>query len=336
MKAAVLFGKGDLRVTEFPDPVVHDGDVLVAVSYCGICGTDLHKFAGMAGSRPVKYPVPLGHEISGTVAAVGASVTGFKVGDRVCVDPNWSCGKCEFCRRGIRHLCTSSRGVVKGMAQYVSSPEENVYHVPDSLDLRYASLAEPLSCCLHGVDLLDLRTGDTVVIIGLGAIGMMMTQIVRAATGMDPVCIDALESKREVAEKVGARLFINSRTENIKEVLAANGITNPTKVLECVGLPVTAEMALDIAGRGATVVLFGVAANGAVAGLNLYDAFTKELVIKTSYINPGTTARAIDMLASGAIDASLLISAEISLDEFPAEIVSREHIKNGKVIVRIE
>ena len=116
MKAAVLFGPGDLRVTDFPEPPLGEDCVKVAVAYCGVCGTDFHKYAGKGGSRPVTYPVPLGHEVSGVVVETGSKVKDFKPGDRVTVDPNWSCGHCWFCQNGKRHHCTNSRGVVKGMA----------------------------------------------------------------------------------------------------------------------------------------------------------------------------------------------------------------------------
>lgn len=335
MKAAVLFGKGDLKIAEFPDPKVKDDDVLVAVSYCGICGTDLHKFAGHAGSRPVVYPVPLGHEISGVVKEVGKNVTRFKPGDRVTVDPNHSCGKCDACRRGQRNMCEASRGVVKGMAEYVSAPEENVYHLPDGMSLRDASLTEPLSCCLHGLDQLDLKCGQTVALIGLGAIGTMMLQLLRRIYGVRVIAIDAIEEKRTVAADLGAELFVNSATENVKEAIAAAGIGNVDRVLECVGLPVTAELALSVAGRGATVVLFGVGSQDSYAKLGLYEMFSKELTIKASYVNPDTSDRAIAILSDGFLDTDKIISRVIDLDEAPEEIATRKYVRYGKVVVRV-
>ncbi|MCF0238111.1 MAG: hypothetical protein HUK24_05885, partial [Sphaerochaetaceae bacterium] len=114
-----------------------------------------------------------------------------------------------------------------------------------------------------------------------------------------------------------------------------NGIECIEKVIECVGLPVTAEKAIDIAGKGATVVLFGVANPNAVVSLKQYELFSKELVIKTSYINPDCTQRAINLLASGAIDSSKIISKIISLDDFPKEIETKQYSKLGKVVVSI-
>ena len=335
MKAAVLFGPHDLRVTDFPDPEMSPDGVMIRVSYCGICGTDFHKFAGGSGSRPVKYPVPLGHEVSGIVEAVGPEVRQFKPGDRVTVDPNWSCGKCWYCRNGKRYLCTNSRGVVKGMAEFVCPPEENVYRIPDSLSLEAAALTEPLSCCLHGVDQLDVRLGETVAIVGFGAIGQLIFQLLKHSAAGKIIVIETVEEKRALALEMGAYLFVDPLTENVSETIRNAGIECVEKVIECVGLPVTAETALDIAGRGATVVLFGVGAPDAVIRLRQYDAFSKELVIKTSFINPFTAGRALELLESGTVDASRSISRIITLDEFPEEIRTRRYSRQGKVLVKI-
>lgn len=336
MKAAVLFGAGDLRITDFPEPELKDDCVKIAVSYCGICGTDFHKFAGRAGSRPVVYPVCLGHEISGVVAEVGSSVTSFKKGDRVTVDPNWSCGSCSMCKKGKRHLCTASRGVVKGMAEFVCPPAENVYLIPDSLSLKYAALTEPLSCCLHGVDLLELKPGETVAVVGCGAIGSIMISLLKSFGAGKIVAIDADSHKKANALELGADLFINSIEEDPVKTLEAKGITCVDKVIECVGISVTAELSLSIAGRGATVVLFGVSDKDSVVGLKWYEAFTKELVIKTSYINPCTTSRAISLLENKIIDADKAISAVISLDDALEEIKTRKLSAKGKVLVCVK
>lgn len=334
MKAAVLRGPKDVRVEEFPEPPMNENCVKIAVAYCGLCGTDFHKFAGKSGSRPVTYPVPLGHEASGVVVEVGKAVTQFKVGDRVTVDPNWSCGKCHWCHKGKRHLCRNSKGVVKGMAEFICPPEENVYHIPDSLSLRDAALTEPLSCCLHGIELLDVKMGDVVVIIGMGAIGLMMLQLCLKASAGKIIVVEPIEEKRETAIKMGATLFINPQTEDVAKVIKENGITCVDKVLECVGLVSTAQLALEVADPGATVLLFGVSDNGAILPVDLYKAFTKELTIKTSYVNPGTMPAAIDLLEKKAIETDNFIQ-EIAIEQLPKELETKQFTKKGKVVVRI-
>ena len=335
MKATVLFGPKDLRVTDFNEPPLLDNGVKVAVAYCGLCGTDFHKFAGKAGSRPVVYPVPLGHEISGVVVEVGKNVTEFKKGDRVTVDPNWSCGNCYYCKNGKRHLCSNSKGVVKGLAEYICPPKENVYLLPDSLSLTYGALTEPLSCCLHGVDLLDVKSGETVAVIGSGAIGALMIQILKSTGAGKIIAFDANDKKREIAKDLGAYAFINPVTENVEDAINNLGIECVDKVIECGGIPATASLALSVAGRGATVVLFGVSDPEAILPLKWYEAFTKELVIKTSYINPNTTGRAIAMLENGVINADKAISAVIDMTDVEKEISTRALSSQGKVIVKV-
>lgn len=335
MKAAVLFGPGDLRVTDFPEPALADGCVKIAVSYCGVCGTDFHKFQGKGGSRPVVYPVPLGHEASGIVVEVGSRVKHFKPGDRVTVDPNWSCGHCWFCQNGKRHFCTNSRGVVKGMAEYICPPQENVYHIPDTLSLKDAALAEPLSCCLHGLDLLDVKLGDTVVVVGMGAIGQIMLQLLAHSAAANIIVIEPVEEKRQRAMEMGATLFVNPFIEDPVEAIRRAGIENVDKVMECGGVSATAQTAIEVAGKGATVVLFSVADPDAVLPLKLYEAFQKELTIRTSFINPLTTGRAIRLLSAGAIDTSAAISYVLTLEELEEEIKTRRYSRLGKVVVKV-
>ena len=335
MKATVLFAPKDLRVTDFKEPPLLDNGVKVAVAYCGLCGTDFHKFMGKAGSRPVVYPVPLGHEVSGVVVDVGKNVTEFKKGDRVTVDPNFSCGNCYYCKNGKRHLCSNSKGVVKGLAEYICPPKENVYLIPDTLSLLDASLTEPLSCCLHGVDLLDIKSGETVAVIGCGAIGAIMVQILKSTGAGKIIVFDADDDKRKRAIDLGAHAFINPVKQNVNEEIKNLGVENIDKVIECGGIIATASLALSVAGRGATVVLFGVSDAQAELPLKWYDAFTKELVIKTSYINPNTTVRSIAMLENGVIDTSKLISAVISMEEVVNEISTRALSSKGKVIVKV-
>ncbi len=333
MKAVVLYEPNQVDVGELPIPTLGANDVRVKVVYCGICGSDFHKVEGKQNTHPVRYPVALGHEISGIVAEVGENVHGFRVNDRVTVDPNWSCGKCRYCKAGRPSFCENGRGVVKGMAEYVVSPEENVYHLPEQLPLRTAALTEPLACCLHGMDLLDIRQGETVALIGFGAIGAIMLQLIRLAGAGEIAVIEYNEERRELAKTLGADIFLSSRDAEAISEYASNRIVD--KVIECVGRCEAQDTALKIAGRGATVVMFGVANAAERTPVSFYDAFSKELTIKTSYINPHTTDRAIRLLASGAIDAEKIISAEISMEEAVEEFRTPKYSRRGKVLVCI-
>lgn len=329
MKAVVLHGKENVTYSEFADPVLTEDSVKISVTYCGICGSDLHKFEGKKNTHPIHYPVPLGHEISGYVTEVGKHVKNFQIGDKVTVDPNWSCGACSFCQKGMPSFCRHARGVVKGMAEYVVSPAENVYLLPQDMDMKLAALAEPVSCCLHGMDLLNVRVGDTVGLIGFGAIGAIMLRLIRFVGASRIIVIEPNAAKRDAALAMGADLFFTDISQiNDPEL-------NVDRVIECVGIVPAQEAALSLAGKGATVVLFGVGDEKDRLPLSTYEAFLKELTIKTSFVNPHTTERAIRLLSTGVLHADELISRVILPEEVPAELSSRTYCRQGKVLVQI-
>lgn len=334
MNALVLTGKHNVHVGQFPEPPLDANAVKISVAYCGLCGTDLHKYEGKSGSRPLQLPVPLGHEISGVVEEIGENVTCFRPGDRVTVDPNWSCGRCHFCQCGLVHMCENSRGVVKGMADYICPPQENVYKIPDNLSLRDAALAEPLSCCLHGMDLLDVQLGENVVIIGMGAIGAIMVQLCKKAAAADIIVIETAEEKREKAFQLGATRFINPLKTDPVAALAEMGVGNIRKVMECVGVPDTISTALNVAGKCARVVLFGLGDPEKPVAFDQYAAVLKELDIQCSFLNPHTISRAIHLLACGAIDVDVVISKEMSAEDLVQELKDRTYSRRGKVLVK--
>ncbi len=333
MKAVVLYGPQNVAVGEMPVRELTDTDIKVKVSYCGICGSDYHKVSGKKNTHPVHYPVPLGHEISGIVCEVGKAVTEIKVGDRVTVDPNWSCGKCDFCKSGKTSFCRYAKGVVKGMAEYVVCPEENVYRLPDSLDMRDAALAEPIACCLHGMDMLDVKQGESVALVGFGAIGAIVLQLLKATGAGEIAVVEYDENKKESALSLGADVFIPSSDESaIKEYADTH---NVDKVIECVGNSAAQKTALDIAGKGAVVVMFGVSDSEQTMPISFYDAFAKELTIKTSFINPHTTERAIRVLNFGIINTNAVIYKELTMDEAAEEFMSPYLRRFGKLVVKI-
>ena len=334
MKAVVLYGPNDVRIGDLPVLPLRTGEVRVKVAYCGICGSDFHKVAGKKNTRPIQYPVALGHEISGIIDEVGPGVTEFHIGDRVTVDPNWSCGHCEACKSGKRSFCSNSRGVVKGMAEYVVSPQENVYLLPETLSLRTAALAEPVSCCLRGLDLLDVHAGDRVALIGMGAIGAMMLCLLRGSGAGEIIVIEYNEERRKLAMELGATVFFPSSDNDAIQSYAASHSVD--RVIECVGNASAQETALSIAGRGATVVMFGVSDSAQKLPISLYDAFVKELTIKTSFINPCTTQRALRLLSADMIDTNRVIAQVISPEEAVEEFHSPKYSRLGKVLVQID
>ena len=249
-------------------------------------------------------------------------------------DPNWSCGHCTYCQAGMPHMCENSRGVVKGFAEYICPPQENVYPLPDTLSLKHAALAEPLSCCLHGMDLLDVHLGDHVLIVGMGAIGSMMVQLCRLAGAAQIVVVEPQSEKKELAEALGATMFL-SPDDDVKGILQKQQL-HINRVMECVGLKTTIEMRSSMPVNVPRLFCLGWVTRSSLLLLISTVLFSKELTIKTSFVNPHTTQRAINLLACGAIDCDAIISKILELEEIVEELQTRKWFRKGKVLVCIQ
>ncbi|MFR8048639.1 zinc-dependent alcohol dehydrogenase family protein [Fusicatenibacter sp.] len=340
MKSAVFYGKHDLRVEEHEMPKVGPKDVLIQVKACGVCGTDVHIYEGDKGAAEVTPPTILGHEFSGVIAEVGSEVTNYKAGDRVCIDPNCYCGACEPCRNGVVHYCEHMIGygttVNGGFAEYCAVNERQVYKLGDNTSFEQGAMTEPVACCLHGMDMCEIRPGHQVVVIGGGMIGLLMLQLSRLAGAAKVALLEPVESKREVGKKLGADICIDPIHEDVKARLKEEGMTWVNTVIECVGRPSTIEQAIDIAGNKAVVMMFGLTKPDETIFVKPFEIFRKELVLKASYINPYTQKRALDLIDSGRLDVSSMVYEVADLDEL-ADILSNPELRaKGKYIISPE
>lgn len=340
MKSAVFYGKHDLRVEEHEMPKVGPKDVLIQVKAFGVCGTDVHIYEGDKGAAEVTPPTILGHEFSGVIAEVGSEVTNYKAGDRVCIDPNCYCGACEPCRNGVVHYCEHMIGygttVNGGFAEYCAVNERQVYKLGDNTSFEQGAMTEPVACCLHGMDMCEIRPGHQVVVIGGGMIGLLMLQLSRLAGAAKVALLEPVESKREVGKKLGADICIDPIHEDVKARLKEEGMTWVNTVIECVGRPSTIEQAIDIAGNKAVVMMFGLTKPDETISVKPFEIFRKELVLKASYINPYTQKRALDLIDSGRLDVSSMVYEVADLDEL-ADILSNPELRaKGKYIISPE
>lgn len=337
MKAAVFYGKHDLRVMDQPVPVPGAGQVQIQVRACGICGTDIHIFEGDEGAAKSPAGTILGHEFSGEITAVGPGVTEFKVGDRVCVDPNELCGKCDYCRGGIGHYCTSMNGygttVHGGFAEFCVVPTSQVYAIPDGMTFEQAAMAEPVACCIHGIDMCEIHPGDTVAVFGAGMIGLIMLQLAKISGAATLISIEPIAEKREIARKLGADLTIDPFTEDVSEVLKQHGISRVNTVIECVGRTGTIQQAIEIAGPKAVVMMFGLTKPGDEITVKPFGLFKREVVLKASYINPYTQKRAVSLISSGKVDVSSMIYETIPLEQLPGLLADTKKRGLGKYVV---
>lgn len=338
MKAAVYFGRHDLRVVEVDEGPVGDNQVMVNVKYCGVCGTDIHIYEGDGGSAEVTPPLIIGHEFSGIVTAIGKNVKSVMVGDRVAVDPNDLCGECYYCRNAMGHFCLNSKGYGTtypgGFAEYDVVSEKQVFKIPDNLSYESAALTETLSCCLHGIDLCDIRTGQSVFIIGAGPIGLMMLQLAKIAGAGKIIVSEIVPEKRALALKYGANIVIDPLNEDIGAVLSAN-TRNVNCVIECAGTIKTIEQAITYAGKGATVMMFGLVAPDAAATIKPHEFFKKELKLTSSFVNPYTFDRAIEILALGKVKADEIITDILPLDRINEVFEDSSYRRRGKILIQI-
>lgn len=338
MKALLLTKKETLSLCELdPGPLAED-EVLIDVAACGVCGTDLHLFHGEEGAGSSTLPLIMGHEFSGTVSAVGSAVRGFRPGDRVCVDPNLYCGECFQCRRGNVHYCEYAQAygvsMYGGFAQQCRVREKVVYHIPDRLSLEHAALVEPVACCLHGIDRANIRPGGTVAVIGLGSIGQLILQLAKWSGAANLIAIEPQAQKREAALRLGATLAIDPTAGDVKAELSKAGIRSVDTVIECVGRGNTMELAVDIAGRGATVVLFGLTPPGTEIKVKpLEQVFRKELIITSSFVNPECSDRVIDLLAAGRLDLDAVITDRVPLDRAAEVFTDDRYRAHGKILI---
>jgi threonine dehydrogenase-like Zn-dependent dehydrogenase len=311
MPAAVLADVGRLEIAPRPVPAL-DGndDVVLDVEACGICGTDLQI---LSGGHPATVGVVLGHEFAGVVAEVGEGVSGLRVGDRVVVAPNVSCGQCEWCRRGLRNQCErfTTHGVFVdgGLAPHVRVPASACHPISADLPAYVAALVEPLSTVVHGARQLRPFPGESAVVIGAGPIGLMFVALLHLA-GVRVGVVEPSEERAQLARALGA--------EDVDE--------SAEIVVDAVGSQL--EAALGRVARGGRILLFGVNER-ARADVAQADVTRNELTIIGSFVGQDVFPDAIRLLEGGRLELEPLVSHRIGLEELPAAV---EELRAGHAV----
>ena len=340
MKASRFLGNKTFAVTDLPTPHAGPGELVLRNQVCGVCGTDVHIYHGEPGSADVNPPVVLGHEYSGEVVEVGKGVTGFAVGDHVTVDPNIYCGHCAYCQNGKKQLCPSMEaiGVTRdgGFAQYSRIPASQAFKLEPTVPWEAAAMAEPLACCLHGIDLAGIQVGDKVCVVGGGAIGLLMVQLAKLSGASQIVLSEPNEKRRQVGLQLGANAAIDPTRPDAQEAFAQVLGGGANVVIECVGNVPAVKSAFQFAGKGATVLLFSVPKVDATFDLPLFDVYKKELTIKGSFVNPDTHARAVALINSGKVDFGPIITHRFTLDQLPEAIAMQMSDASIKVVVEAQ
>ena len=330
MKAAVINGPGNLEIVEKPKPKPGEGEVLVEVKYCGICGSDLHAFD--TGFLPPE--VTIGHEFSGIIAETGPGCVNLAPGDRVTGNNLIPCGKCPVCLKGTANHCSEMvRLGITGqgaMAEYILMPAEEVFKLPDQTSLKHAALAEPLSVALHAVNKIGPGRLDNALIIGAGPIGLIVTALMRNYRAKKVAVIEPNPERASKAMAMGATDMINPDEESSQQKLDhITGGAGAEVVFECAGLPETIQEACSLGSRGSQVVVLGICYQP--VEINFLSLITREISIKTAF---GKTheefEEAVRLIGEGKIDLSPLISGTIPFSSVKDGFVSpaRDRIKN--------
>jgi threonine dehydrogenase-like Zn-dependent dehydrogenase len=281
-----------------------------------------------------------GHEFAGIVEAVGASVSGFSVGDRVTGDPNIACGRCTHCHAGRVNLCRnlSAIGIHRdgGFADYVVLPQKQAFRLPAGLKPTHGAFCEPLACCLHGADLAAIRPGASVAVLGGGVIGLLTVQLAKLAGAKTIILSTRQASRRALAEDLGATATIDPGAADVIDAVAGPAGLVPggvDVVFECAGVRDTVEQSVRLAKAGGTVVIVGVVPQGMKVAIEPFDLLFRELKVLGSFLNPYTHGRAAELIASGAIEIDRLISRQVALEEAPAVIANPPAPGEVKVLV---
>lgn len=321
MKALLLTQPRTLSLVDTDLPEVGPDDVLVRVKACGICGSDVHGYDGSSGRRIP--PLIMGHEAAGVVERVGKNVTRFRSGDRVTFDSTVWCGACEFCRAGRVNLCDNRRvlGVScddyrrnGAFAEFVAVPERIVYHVPDDLSLEHAALVEAVSVAVHAVGRTPLSLGDAALVVGVGMIGQLVVQALRARGCGTLIALDTDEQKLAMARRFGAdHAFLADTPDLIQRIRDLTGGHGAHVAVEAVGATASLQSAVAGTRKGGSVTLVGNLARH--AELPLQDVVTREVSLLGTCASAGEYPACMELMARGAIDVAPLISAVAPLEE---------------------
>lgn len=349
MKAAVLFGKGDMRlVDDYPVPTPDTGEVLVKVEACAICGTDPRIRAEGWPNHPPYGEFVFGHEYAGTIAALGEGVTKFKLGDRVAVEPHKGCGSCDNCRDGLyttclnygikesghRHYGFSTNG---GYADYAAIHINCVSKIPDSMSIDEATLITTAGTSLYGIRRIGgIQAGDTVVVSGPGPIGLMGVVMARLL-GAGMIVLTGTRTERlELGKKLGADVVINVREENVVErVLELTDGFGTDAVLECSGSAQATVNAIDYTKKSGRIALIGLFTEPIpVDGTKV--ALSNITIAGSRAEGMRSVARSLALLSRKPVDISPLITHTFSLDDIHAAFETVEKRLDGaiKVVVK--
>ena len=330
MKAAVLHGPRDLRIESAPSPRPGPGEVLVRMTMSGLCGTDYRIWAG---DRPVQYPLVLGHEFVGRVEDVGPAVSAVRVGARVAVEPNYSCGACALCREGNRNLCLRRTAVgidVDGcFAEIARVPERCCWPAPETVSDDDLMITEPLAVVVRAVAKAGVRPGETAAVVGGGTLGLLALQVLRAH-GARVLVVSRTSRRFALAHELGAEMAHVVDDGSLEAVArrfsAREGVD---VVIETAGTAEAVAHALTLVRPGGRVVLTGLPHEPTAVAF--FSVVRREVTISGSMIYQDEFPEAMRLIESGAVRTRPLVTHRFGFAAIGEAFAAHERADSIKV-----
>jgi L-iditol 2-dehydrogenase len=313
MLAAVLYGKQDLRIEAVAIPEIQSGDLLVRVKAALTCGTDVKVFQRGYHARMIVPPALFGHELAGDVVGTSGAGT-FTVGDRIVAANSAPCGACHYCRKNNENLCEDLLFNNGAYAEYMRIPAriaaKNTYRIPAHVSYQDAALIEPLACVIRGLEETGVKAGDTIVVVGLGPIGLMFVRLAKVA-GARVIAVGRRQKQIDRAAEMGAAevLISNGDFDIVKAVRDLTGGYGADAAIEAVGVPETWEQVVRMVRRGGTVNFFGGCPNESRVSMDTSLLHYSEITCKASFHHtPAHIRKALDTVSRGEITSALLVN----------------------------
>lgn len=331
MKAARWHAAKDIRVEDIDEPQVTPGSVKIKVAWTGICGSDLHEYLAGPIFVPVdenhplshdKAPITMGHEYAGEITELGEGVEGFEIGDRVAVEPIFSCGECDACREGRYNLCkdlgfVGLSGGAGGFAAYSVVPAHMAHKMPEGLSMEQGALVEPAAVALHAVRVSTIKAGDTAAVFGAGPIGLLVVEALRAAGAAKVYVVEPSEERRAKAMELGAtRAMDPTEADVVAEIRKATG-SGVHVAFEVTGVPQVLAQTIDCTRHEGQALVVSIWENEASFQPNTVVLSERSIKGTIGYRN--VYPAVMELMTHGYFQAEKLVTKRIEIDDIVAE-----------------
>ena len=330
MKAAVLEGKRKFVIQDVPEPVLEKDEVLIKVQYCGICGSDLHVFKESAA-------VGFGHEYSGDIVGLGSEVKGWRIGERVAIEPSSACGECFWCKHGDWGLCEQyfvKLVQYKGaFATYAKAKHSLLHRLPKGLSYEEGAIIEPTTCALHAITVSGMQKDDVVAVLGLGPIGQLVARVAKASGAGAVYASEISQQRLDMARGAVDEVIDAKATNPVERILEITDGRGPDVVFECAGAVATTQQSVALVRKGGTIVIVAICFETVelpVSNINL-----RALTIKGSMcFSPGEYAAALNLIKDRKIDVSSLLTLKMPLDRINEAFEMALRGEGGKILIK--